>query len=673
MRVLSLQDIPEKLTDLALKNHTAYHRSIRIKLTVYVLVLIVLTVSLLLWVGYFFAHQILVDEIDQRLTAITSDRQAILQSYIRSLEERINAVSNRPTLHQALDALDTHRITPQRFSALVAPMLQTSKKNVKDFMAIWLTDMQGHVIVSTRPQDKNRSFANNVVFLKGRTDTEFGIPYQNGGDYRTLMSAPIRDAHHTIRRVLLVMLDMDGMMDMLSSQNGLGKTGELLLSTPAGKNDLQLITLSQSHHAIMTIPNEEFPSLTRAMYGHEGFTTARDFQGNTTLLAYQPVGFRNWGIGTQIETQEAYAPILRLCQFLLFLELIILIVSVITAHYLAQRFTRPITALTASAIEVARGNLSTKVQTLSQDELGLLAEAFNMMIDNLGQSYQTLEEHSLALTRTNKDLSQEIRQRKLIEMQLNHAKESAEVANTLKTQFLAIMSHELRTPLNAVIGYSDMLNNGLAGELTEKQRRYVRNIEISGGRLLEMVNKVLEVAELESGRTTAVFQSVEISSVLDAVQTVMGEIAAKAEISLQFSVDPLLPPVSLDGEQFKQILINLVTNAIQFNRPGGTVDIRLFSLEHGNTLVCEVADTGIGIPQDKLNSIFKPFSQLETSYSRSVEGMGLGLVLVKRFVELHGGTITVDSRPGEGSLFRIQLPLQPLDMSAARPTEAITA
>jgi PAS domain S-box-containing protein len=237
------------------------------------------------------------------------------------------------------------------------------------------------------------------------------------------------------------------------------------------------------------------------------------------------------------------------------------------------------------------------------------------------------------------------------------ARQEAELANRRKSEFLGMMSHELRTPLNAIIGFSDMTLKGLAGPLTEKQTTYLKNVNSSGRHLLDIVNDLLDVSQVETGQLAIYPVQFELKLLLETIQTMMQEIAAKSHVKLVFKIDPSLNTVTADPARFKQILINLLNNAIKFNRKQGSVFLRLYPSMVRHWFIGEVEDTGIGIPKEKQAHLFTKFYQVDARIARTHEGTGLGLALAKELVERHGGEIQVNSIEGQGSTFIFKLPL----------------
>ncbi|MCQ1534943.1 PAS domain S-box protein [Methanosarcina sp. KYL-1] len=240
------------------------------------------------------------------------------------------------------------------------------------------------------------------------------------------------------------------------------------------------------------------------------------------------------------------------------------------------------------------------------------------------------------------------------EKALVNAKIHAEEANRTKSEFLTTMSHELRTPLNSVIGYSNILLTQMFGPLNERQLKYLNNISISGNHLLNLINDILDISRIESGDVSLSFETVSVADVFEDVKNIAVPLATSKKISMDFSAEPLNLEIYADKIKFKQILHNLVNNALKFTPENGYVQVE--TKKSRNIIEISVRDSGIGIPEDKQKTIFEPFKQVDSSLSRMYNGTGLGLTIVKKFVEMHGGEIRVKSEVEKGSTFTIIMP-----------------
>ncbi|MBP8294566.1 MAG: GAF domain-containing protein [Burkholderiales bacterium] len=232
-----------------------------------------------------------------------------------------------------------------------------------------------------------------------------------------------------------------------------------------------------------------------------------------------------------------------------------------------------------------------------------------------------------------------------------------ELANRHKSEFLANMSHELRTPLNAIIGFSEVLRERLFGELNEKQDDYLKDIFDSGKHLLGLINDILDLSKVEAGRMELEPSTFELADAVSNAITLVRERAQRHGIALGQQIDPSLAEITADERKFKQILLNLLSNAVKFTPDGGRIDIA--ARREANDIVVAVHDTGIGIAPEDQAAVFEEFRQVGRSYTNKQEGTGLGLALTRRFVELHGGRIWLESEPGRGSTFTFTIPVEP--------------
>ena len=270
---------------------------------------------------------------------------------------------------------------------------------------------------------------------------------------------------------------------------------------------------------------------------------------------------------------------------------------------------------------------------------------------------------------TARDVTEEI----LAERGLREAKTAAEAANRAKSQFLANMSHELRTPLNAVLGFSEMLAQRLAGPLREQQAEYIDIIYRSGSHLHDIINDILDLAKVDAGKLDLnPEEGVDPCAVVNACVALMKERANTGELRLSVNVEAPLPMIIADAMRLKQILLNLLSNAIKFTEPGGSVVITVRQ-PGPDAIAFEVRDTGIGMSEPEISIALEPFGQVDAGFSRRHEGTGLGLPLASRLTELHGGSLTIESRKGHGTTATVTLPVKraPADSPAAAPVIAL--
>jgi signal transduction histidine kinase len=265
--------------------------------------------------------------------------------------------------------------------------------------------------------------------------------------------------------------------------------------------------------------------------------------------------------------------------------------------------------------------------------------------------------HIEAVTESYRELSDKNRQ-----LEESYAK--LKELDRLKSNFLATMSHELRTPLTSVIGYSEMMLEGLGGPLTAEQREYLGIIMEKGENLLQLITSILDISKIEAGRVRLVLSEVDAGQIMrDAVATVL-PLARKKGLRVACE-PPSIPRIQADRDKLRQCLVNLCSNAVKFTPAGGNITVSARAVDE-ERIAIHVADTGIGISEENVGRVFDVFFQVDGSSTREYGGAGLGLAIVKSFVEAHGGEVTVASSPGTGSVFTMTLPVN------ARGAPAIT-
>ncbi|MCC5643685.1 GAF domain-containing protein [Nostoc sp. CHAB 5824] len=253
-------------------------------------------------------------------------------------------------------------------------------------------------------------------------------------------------------------------------------------------------------------------------------------------------------------------------------------------------------------------------------------------------------------------LTLEVCGRKSAESALHEAQEAAEVANRAKSTFLGNISHELRTPLSSILGITEALQDEVYGTVTEEQRQSLNNLESSGKNLLEVINQILELTDIESSKIKLQLAPTSIQGLCDSSLSFVKNLALQKNIQLSVQIPEELEPIEVDERRIRQVFINLLTNAIKFTKEGGKVWIEVQPNSTNEYIFFSVVDTGIGMLSDDLFKLFQPFVQVENASNHRSPGTGLGLVMVKKIVELHGGTVHAESQLGKGSRFTVKLP-----------------
>ena len=412
------------------------------------------------------------------------------------------------------------------------------------------------------------------------------------------------------------------------------------------------------------------------------------------LITRSKIAGTSWYAVIQRPIAEVWAPVTEIAIALLAIVLLIAVLAYAVSLPFAQRIVRPFSALTA-AVRTAALARYVRPDVSNILELEDLSSEFENVVRELAAHQTDLEARIAART-----------------LDLAHTNEKLEVVSKHKSDFLAHMSHELRTPLNAVIGFSEMLKAQYFGPLNEKQAEYVKDINDSGQHLLALINEILDLAKVESGRMELVRSNAHVPIIVEACCTLVSERFQRKRQVLDAVVEPSVSFWFMDERKFKQCLLNLLSNANKFTPEGGRVGLRVFVEEGGAplplsgggidtlvavgsggegdgggsampgapfdrpplpnplppgerglaaSLVVRVTDTGVGIAADALPKLFSEFYQVAATTAAPTsqaggEGTGLGLALTKKFVELHGGTVEVTSVIGEGSVFTLRFP-----------------
>ncbi len=317
------------------------------------------------------------------------------------------------------------------------------------------------------------------------------------------------------------------------------------------------------------------------------------------------------------------------------------------SSYMIVRYVivKPVKHLRDVSDAIAAGRLNIRAQIQTGDEFEELSHAFNRMLHNLVAIQQELRDVNGDLDRKVDELAQA--NLALFEM------------NRIKSDFLATMSHELRTPLNSIIGFSEVLSTN--DQLQEKHRRYASNIQSSGRMLLSMINDILDLAKIESGKMEVRSEDFSIRDVCEGLSNLMRPVAEGKAITLECRLDEAIPLLRQDPGKLRQILYNLLSNAIKFTPEGGRVTLR--ARAEGRFVVIEVQDNGIGIAEEDRETIFEKFRQAkgpgqgENVLTREHQGTGLGLSIVRELTKLLGGDVQLRSQSGQGSTFTVRLPL----------------
>ncbi len=312
--------------------------------------------------------------------------------------------------------------------------------------------------------------------------------------------------------------------------------------------------------------------------------------------------------------------------------IITLIISAagVCSYLFIRLIIRPLEAISDTAVQISKCNLSLRVNNNSGDEIGILANCFNQMLDSFEKRNNKLKEQ-------NKQLKE---------------------INRLKSEFIANMSHELRTPLNAIMGFSQIILKEIDGPTTDLQKTDISSIYNSGKHLLSLINDLLDLAKIESGKLELKLEEQNVKEMVSGIiKTCMPLIQSKP-LKLIEKIEDNLPDIVVDKTRFRQILLNILSNAIKFTDEGQILLQIKKDPQDNNFSIMSITDTGIGIKRDNTSKVFEKFKQISSQTGKKEEGAGLGMAITKEFVEIHGGSIEFESKLGAGTTFYIRLPIK---------------
>jgi signal transduction histidine kinase len=486
--------------------------------------------------------------------------------------------------------------------------------------------------------DSARRYA--TVFQKAKTgETYLGPVYRvRGSEPYMTIALPIEHSSKHIVGALVAEVNLKYVLEVVSAIKP-GKSGYAYAVSRSGTliAHPEITLVLQGRDVSML---EQFRVAFRpASETGSTLTVADSLQGKKVITASALLPRLDWAVFVEMPAEDVYE---RLYGSVLRTSALLLVglgMALFASFFVARRVIGPLQVLGRSVDRIRAGDLGYRVDLKTGDEIESLAEQFNKMAAGLQQAHEELE--------------QKVEQRTA---ELAFANRKLDEASRHKSTFLANMSHELRTPLNAIIGFSEVLLDPSL-KVTEQQRKqFLSDIFSSGKHLLRLINEVLDLSKVEAGRMELHVQAAPLRDAIDAAQKTMGPLAAKKSIEMCVESEGEIGSVPMDVARIRQVLINLLGNAIKFTPDGGSVWVRA-DRDDGRVRI-EVGDTGPGIAKEDCQRIFVEFQQLATKGNGyKYEGTGLGLALSKKFVELHGGKLWVESEPGKGSRFIFTLPI----------------
>jgi signal transduction histidine kinase/DNA-binding response OmpR family regulator len=467
-----------------------------------------------------------------------------------------------------------------------------------------------------------------------------------------VIAVPVTDVFGVYERILVAELELKFMWDLVGGMK-IGKTGVAYVVDKQGNliafGDISRVLKGENLVHLQEVA-EFVQGNVKIHKSHADIS--KGINGNRVVASHVHLGSPDWAVVIELPALEAYQTVITALKRSILFILICFALATLVGIYLSKKITKPIIDLRDATRRISKGDLDTQIEIVSNDEIGELAISLNQMVEDLNRTTVSRDE-----------LAKEVLERKKVEEALREAKQQAEAASEAQSQFLANMSHEIRTPMNAILGFTRLLRDT---SLDEVQSDHVKTMDSSGNLLLTLINDILDLSKVEGKRFELECIDFDFMYLIESVFSMIRSRMAGSSVDLLYRMEEEPRYFKGDPTRIRQIMINLIGNAIKFTEEGevfATIGVDP-SDGYGDgepgmsrTLRVSIRDTGIGIPADKRESIFEKFTQADTSTTRKYGGTGLGLSITKAFVEKMGGKIWVESEEGKGSEFIFTLRL----------------
>ncbi|MDX8408694.1 MAG: ATP-binding protein [Mariprofundales bacterium] len=616
-----------------------------------------------------------------------SHQQQVQQQIEHTLQSQVNAIRN----HIRLQKSETIDISQDPLVRTIMPLLQheyahhngdkyrelnqklrtglTPRMERNHIYDIFLIDLQGEIIFTMTHE---ADFATNLVtgpfrhsaLAKATHDAMDQIQPQistvkryapSNNASALFIAVPLMGINGRLLGVVAIQNDASHLRAIAANYTNLGASGETVIASSHNNTTLMMMPLRHDADAAFrrTIKTDSAIAMPMhlALQGKSGHGFWNDYRDIPVFAAWGYVPELQWGVVVKIDQQEALRELQSTRHLIILITLGILLVVIGLAVLFGRFLTYPIEQLSIATERVTRGDFNTKVPTIHGAlEIHQLTDTFNLMLTHMQQASRSIEASFFQIQKQKKQLESALQQASTAQMEAEISRTQAEQANNAKTEFLSSMSHELRTPLNAVLGFGQILEQS---PLEAKQEKCVRHILDGGHHLLNLVNDVLDLAKLDSGKIAVKQESVLLGSLCEECATMMQPLASQYGITLQFPANSeTLPPLRADAFRLKQVMLNLISNGIKY----GDSQLTIETLADDNMARIWVHNDGDPIPTAKHDQLFQPFSRLGRE-AGEIEGSGIGLVISKRLMEMMGGAIGLDADVATGTTFWIDVPI----------------
>ncbi len=606
--------------------------SIRAKLILVFLVITTIPILVIGFIGSYIARKTLMDTRIAALESIADIKVDRIEAFflrkkndIKIVQDYYNIKTNLPIVDQFAD--DRTGPTYLKAKEMLDGQLKTFQ-NIHKYENFILLNAEGRVVYVTNEAHSEvdldsfpESMENNISKSK-RKEIYFSDIYMSSiseCNPEMLITGPIYDFNGKFIGAVAVVVCMESIYDFIQETTGLGETGETLIGKNIGDSVLYLNRLRHDEDAALTRranyrEKAAFP-IQEAVKGRSGSGISIDYRDKEIIAAWRNISFKNWGLVAKIDTAEAFALANYLTNLIIITASVFTLLSIIAALFFSERFAAPIIKLTKKTKLISEGDLTSKLDIKSGDEIGQLTMSFNNMIDELRGSRETL----LKLAFSNEELE----------------------------DFTSVVSHDLKAPLRAIHNYADFLQHDLSGKLEEEQEMYLNNLVDTVKQSEELLEDVLALSSI--GKNQLMIERVDLSSF---IQELTNSFRLPSEVKIV--INDGFPAIDTDQTILRQIFQNMIFNGIKYNNSTEKCIEIGWELTDNKKLDFFVRDNGIGIEQRFFDKIFQPFQRLHTN--TEYDGTGIGLAIVQKSVNRLGWSIRVESILGKGSTFFVTIP-----------------
>ena len=648
-------------------------KSLFSKLVIYYSLLSLITIASVAIAAYTLSKNALQESVFERLTVAASIKEDDIERWFRTQHQDILLTAKLPEVNRQSKLLlqDDSAKKSLEYQAAYGAIEQyfTDLSQIKtNLTEISLLTNGGIVVFSTNKtlEGKYQPLGATTTYITSQ-ETDFKPTFYKSpltGDTAITFATPLFDENDRRIGAISITLALQQIDELIRKHTSLGKSSETyLIGRLATKNAF----IAANRDNLQQYPQGvNSTAIEQAIAGNNDMGLYKNYAGIPVIGVYRWLERQNLALLAEISQQEAFAPARQLARKIVFVGLSSAGLLLMGVWLLSRQIVKPILAITHTATKLADGDLSDRVAVYSQDEIGILADAFNKMAQQLEESFAALEKTNETLeikvekrTMALKNLAAKLEQRVASRTKsLQAALVKADSANKAKSEFLANMSHELRTPLNAIIGYSEILIED-AEDL--EQEDFIPDLQKVGSaarHLLGLINDVLDLSKIEAGRMELYIETFDVSSLVEDVINTISPLVGKNNNQLIVNCDSEIGSMDGDIVKVRQSLLNLLSNACKFSKESEILlSVNRYESQQKPWIRFQVKDYGIGMTPEQIDKLFQAFTQADYSTTRKYGGTGLGLTITKKFCQMMGGDVRVESEFGRGSNFMIELPI----------------